>query len=280
MGSGFLASLLAIERAGDDGFRARLHDYDGVSFGGDALARMALAASDTAAGRALHALHAVFLRPVPPAVPVAIRVEVLAEGRRLARRRVWIEHEGRTLCHAIASFTDHAADAPRWQEAQPPAVALPEALPPDLEVAAQEGWRWNLDEEEFAWRFVDRPWRAWERGEVASDSRWCVWLQPRDPLPDDDAVHAAALVFASDLVSHWSACRRVGRDPGPGFYVSLDHALHVHRARRWDDWWLLESRSGVAHDGRTHWERRFFARDGALLATVSQEALIRLPPAE
>jgi len=277
MASGFLASLLRVDRAGEGEFTARLHDFEGVSFGGDALGRIALAAAQTAGDRRLHALHASFLRPVPPGVAVTIRVESLGEGRTLARRRVAIEHERRLLCHATASFAVAAAVGPRWQEVEAPRVPAPETLPPDTEVAREEGWTWDLEHEEFAWGFVERPWRAWEHGEPASDSRWCTWMKPRDPLPDDPHVHAAALAYVSDLLSHWSTCRRLGRDHGPGFYVSLDHALHVHCPMAWNDWWLLDSRSEVAHDGRALWQRRIFTRDGALIASIQQEGLIREP---
>lgn len=278
MAEGFFASLLRVEPTGAGSFTARLHDFEGVSFGGDALARLVLAASHDQPDRVLHALHASFLRPVPPAVPVAIRVESLGDGRTLARRRAWIEHGDRILCHAALSFAAPGSDGPAWQDAPAPRAPAPETLPPDVEVAREEGWTWDLEREEFEWGFVDRPWRAWERGEPASDSRWLMWLRPRQPLPGDPRVHAAALAYASDSLSHWSVCARLGRDYGPGFYVSLDQLVHVHRPSPWDDWWLFESRSELAHAGRALWQRRIFARDGTAIATVQQEGRIRLPP--
>lgn len=90
-------------------------------------------------------------------------------------------------------------------------------------------------------------------------------------------MHAAALAFASDCLSQGSAGLRLGRGFGPGSFASRDHVLHAHRPARRDEWWLLDSASEVARDGRAHWQRRVFARDGTLIASVAQEALIREP---
>ena len=59
--------------------------------------------------------------------------------------------------------------------------------------------------------------------------------------------------------------------------MTLDQALRIHPGRRWDDWWLLHDFCDVARDGRVLVHRRIFARDGALLASISQEALVAEP---
>jgi acyl-CoA thioesterase-2 len=275
---GFLASLLVVNRRGDGEFEARLHAYGGnagTAFGGDVLGRVALAAARTCEGKALHALHGSFLRPAPAAVALRIRVEALADGRRLARRRVEMRSEdGRLVFEATASFAAPGGDGPAWQEAAMPAVPAPVTLPPDVEVAREAGWTdWNLDEEEFAWGFVDRPWRGWDAARP-EPSEWSLWLRPRHPLPDDPLVHAAALAFSSDFLSPWAASRRVGRRLEAGDFVSLDHALRVHDAARWDDWRLFHDTSEIARGGRAYWHRRIFARDGTLLASATQEGLL------
>jgi acyl-CoA thioesterase II len=273
-GGGFLASLLRVERVGEYEFRAALRDFGGSSFGGDALGRAALAASLTCEGKALHALHASFLRPIPPGVPLELRVEALADGRRLARRRVGIRHEGRLLVDATASFAAPGDGGAAWQEAEAPAVPAPETLPSDVELARTEGFTdWNPDEEEWAWGFLGRTWLSGSTP-GGEPSGWRLWLRPRQPLPDDPRVHAAALAYSSDYWSQMSAARRLGRRLEAGGFVSLDHVLRIHQPARWDDWWLLDNWSEVARDGRALWHRRVYARDGALLASVSQEGLV------
>jgi acyl-CoA thioesterase-2 len=188
-----------------------------------------------------------------------------------------LEVDGRARCEATVSFAEPPKAGAQWQDVAMPSVPAPESLPKDVDVAAANAWPdWNLDEEEFEWGWVDEPWRAWEGG-VAAESRWSTWLRPRAPLPPDPRVHAAALALASDYLSHWSASRRLGRAFPPGSYVSLDHVVHVHRGPVWDDWWLFHDRSDVAHGGRPLVHRRVFTRDGALVASVVQEALIVEP---
>jgi acyl-CoA thioesterase II len=270
---GFLASLLAVERRGEWEFAAQLFDWEGFTFGGDALARLALATGQTVEDKALHSFHASFLRPVPARVPLAIQVEPLSDGRRLARRRAALACHGRLHCVATASFAAPTPNGVGWQDVAMPPVPAPETLAKDLAVAAAEGWSWDLETEEFEWGFLGERGRARD-GAPASDSQWSVWLRPRQPLPATWRMHEAALVYASDYVSHWSASRRLGRAFGPGVFASVDHQVHVHRQPIWDDWWLFHSWSDVAHAGRALWHRRIFARDGALVASVAQEALI------
>jgi acyl-CoA thioesterase-2 len=273
---GLLASLLRVERAGEAEFRASLRDFGGSAFGGDALGRAALAASATCEGKDLHSVHATFLRPLPAGVPLQLRVEALADGRRMARRRVEIRREERLLCDVTASFVEPAAGAV-WQEVGLPEVPVPEALPSDLEVARREEWSdWDPEVEEWAWGFIGRPWLAGSTsgGEASS---WRVWLRPRQPLTADSRLHAAALVYASDYWSQISAAFRLGRRLQPGGFVSLDHALRIHRPGPWDDWWLFDNWSEVAFAGRALWHRRVFTRDGKLVASVSQEGLVVEP---
>jgi acyl-CoA thioesterase-2 len=72
--------------------------------------------------------------------------------------------------------------------------------------------------------------------------------------------------------------RRLGGNFDPIGITSLDQTLWVHRDLPWDDWWLLDSESDVAHGGRAFSRRRLFARDGQLIATMAQESLVPAEP--
>jgi acyl-CoA thioesterase-2 len=98
-------------------------------------------------------------------------------------------------------------------------------------------------------------------------------------LPDDPTLHVCVLTFASDLnlldsvlIRHGLAARL-----DPVTMASLDHAMWFHRQFRADDWFLYESSSPSASGGRGLATGRFFARDGRLVASVTQEGMIRLP---
>jgi acyl-CoA thioesterase-2 len=57
--------------------------------------------------------------------------------------------------------------------------------------------------------------------------------------------------------------------------ASLDHAMWFHRPFRADNWLLFATRSRTAGNGRGLATGEFFARDGRLVASVTQEALLR-----
>ena len=58
--------------------------------------------------------------------------------------------------------------------------------------------------------------------------------------------------------------------------TSLDHAMWLHRAPRFDDWILYVSESPVSHAARGLAFGAMYARDGVRFASVAQEGLVRL----
>ena len=57
--------------------------------------------------------------------------------------------------------------------------------------------------------------------------------------------------------------------------ASLDHALWFHRPFRADEWFLYDCWSPSASGGRGLASGQMFARDGRLIASVTQEGLLR-----
>jgi acyl-CoA thioesterase-2 len=269
-----LEELLRVEAVGEDVFGKRLDSFGGTSFGGQILGCTALAAGRTCEDRALHALHACFLRPIPPEQPIELRVERLSEGRRLARRRVAIRAGDRLAFELVASFAA-PGDGPELQEADADgSVPPPEELPTAEAVAREEGWS-DWRESWLEWRWVGRPWRPTSEDEA---SRHRGWVRPSQALPDDRALHAAAVAFLSDVLSHWPVARRLGAYFEPVGFASLDTVVWLHRDLPWDDWRLVTSENDVAHAGRALSRRTLHTRDGRLVASMAQEALIPSAP--
>ncbi len=98
-------------------------------------------------------------------------------------------------------------------------------------------------------------------------------------LPDDPALHRAALAYASDYSILESVLRRHGVQwLTEGLKIaSLDHAMWFHRPARVDEWLLYLQESPSASGGRGLAFGRIFTRDGILAATVAQEGTIRVP---
>ena len=112
--------------------------------------------------------------------------------------------------------------------------------------------------------------------------RHLVWMKTRADLPDDPLLHRAALAFASDFTQVETALRRmgvswVGLDQLGASYASLDHSMWWHRDARVDEWLLFDHHATTAQDGRSLIRSSVFNREGQLVASVVQEAMIRLP---
>jgi acyl-CoA thioesterase-2 len=59
--------------------------------------------------------------------------------------------------------------------------------------------------------------------------------------------------------------------------ASLDHAMWWHRPARVDEWLLYAQESPSASGGRGLALGRIYDREGRLVASVAQEATIRVP---
>jgi acyl-CoA thioesterase-2 len=87
----------------------------------------------------------------------------------------------------------------------------------------------------------------------------------------------ALLAWISDTLLLASAFRAHGIQIGMGGYqiASLDHAMWFHADVGFEDWLLYAIHSPWTGAARGLSAGRFFARDGRLLASVTQEGLMR-----
>jgi acyl-CoA thioesterase-2 len=260
-----LAEMLRIERRGDGAHAARLESFWGGAVGGDLLARATLAG---AAGRedVPAASHAIFLAEARPDVGLTLSCDALAPDRT----RVAVRERDALVAEVQLRFAPGGGGRSYQSIAPEPGLPAPEALPSEAETAAREGWS------QFAAGPIESR-RITPSAPVKDHEPavWLGWLRPRAPLGGDRRLHAAALAFLSEYRSHWAVERRLGGDFPRTEITLLDHALWVHRAERWDDWWLVRTSSDVAAGGRSLSRREIFTRGGALVASAAWEALLR-----
>ena len=277
-----LVGLLDLEAIETDIFR-------GVSpkvamqrvFGGQVAGQALVAAGRTVGtDRLVHSLHSYFIRPGDPAVPIIYTVDRIRDGRSFSVRRVMAIQHGQPIFVLSASFQlpqggiDH-------QAAMPPAPP-PESLPtlPERYEGFEDLWSvMRQIPQPFDVRYVDDP--PWvQRAEGPRENQpHRIWLKADGTLPDDPLLHVCVVTFASDmnlldsvLVHHGLAARL-----DPVSLASLDHAMWFHRPFRADDWLLYVSSSPSASGGRGLATGQFYSRDGRLVASVTQEGMIRLP---
>ena len=275
-----LVGLLDLERLEDDLFRGVSPAASPVRvFGGQVAAQALIAAGRTVgADRQVHSLHAYFVRPGDPQIPIVFEVDRTRDGHSFSTRRVVAIQRGRPIFTMSSSFQ---LDQPGPDHAEPmPEVTPPEELPtlPERLAALPEpsGGFWAKVPRAFDMRFLEPP--PWmQRQEPRTDARSRVWFKADGVLPDEPLLHVCVLAYLSDLTLLDSVLRSHGYGFGDVGLASLDHAMWFHRPFRIDDWVLYDTWSPSASGARGLGSGRFFSRDGRMLATVVQEGMIRVP---
>ena len=249
-------------------------------FGGQVLAQSVVAATRTIDGdRPIHSMHGYFLRPGDDRLPITFSVDRIHDGRSFSTRRTQAYQHGLPILSLIASFQSR-------DEGLDHAEPMPANVPPPE----------DLDDERIALRAIDDP-RAvsWSAGrpfemrhvhhpvfiepDATGEPRQAVWFRARGTMPDDPALHRAALAYASDYTILEAVLRGHGIAwATPGLKIaSLDHAMWWHREARVDDWLLYVQESPSASGGRGLAIGRIYTRDGRLVASVAQEGMVRVP---
>jgi acyl-CoA thioesterase II len=277
-----LLSILDLETLEHNLFRGRSPD-DGWQrvFGGQVIGQALVAASRTiASGRAAHSLHAYFLRPGDPAVPILYEVDRIRDGKSFVTRRVVAIQHGHAIFSMSASF--QIEEKGLEHQAEMPKVPAPDALLSEdelrkmfLERAPEHVKAYWRRERPFELRPVGlRHYLSREPLEAAQQ----VWFRATGPLPDDPAIHKCALAYASDILLLETALYPHARSlfDRDLQVASLDHALWFHRPFRADDWLLYATDSPSASGSRGFTRGSVFTPAGDLVASVAQEGLIRV----
>ena len=268
-----LLSLLEVQSTSSLAYRGScLAGAPGRIFGGQVLAQALFAAGmQLGSDRAPHSLHAYFLRPGDPSVPVDYVVTPLKTGRTRSTARVDAHQYDRAILTALVSF--HASEESPDLQVGMPGVTGPDELmsssyaPP----GSNPSVRAPVDI-----RYTD----AAATSEEPAPPQQQVWFRSRDRLPDEVFVHACALAYATDLTLTRTAhmplraysARRIG--------ASLDHSMWFHRELRMDGWLLFVQHATSYARSRSLSHGLVFDPEGRLVASASQEALIRMEDAE
>ncbi len=255
----------------------------GRIFGGQVLAQSLVAAAKTVEpDRPVHSLHAYFLRPGDPGVPIEFAVDRLRDGRSFTARRTHALQNGLPILSMIASFQTPSEGIDH--QLQMPDVPDPESLP-GLDELYERGRKDSDDDAALRRMLHSRPvdLRPVETPvslrPAPEDSVQAVWMRASGPMPAQTLPHTALLAFASDYTLLGSALRRHDLTwTTEGMKTaSLDHAMWFHRPVRMDDWVLYVQGSPSASGARGLGLGWMFSRDGRLVASTAQEGMIRVP---
>jgi acyl-CoA thioesterase-2 len=277
-----LVRLLTVEPQGEDRFIGR-RKKGGVGrvFGGEVIAQALVAAQATVdPGRAVHSLHAYFLRGGSEEHPSDYAVSRPFDGGSFCNRHVVASQQDRPILTLSASF-QKPEQGLEHQDAAMPDVPPPEDLEPEAELRARFADMASPTMRHFFTtprpvesRAVEpRHWMKPEKAAPISHS----WIRAVAPLPDDPALHRAVLAYASDFTLLGTSALPHGLSWSRNEMVSasLDHAVWFHGEFRADDWLLYATDSPWTGGGRGFNRGRVFTRDGRLVASVAQEGMIR-----
>ena len=276
-----LIGLLRLERIEDNIFRGDSRDLGSPQvFGGQVLGQALSAAQNTVDGRVAHSLHAYFLRRGDVNSPIIYEVDRARDGGSFSNRRVVAIQHGRPILNLAASFQD--PEEGLMHQAQMPDVPGPDGLKDLTEVAKDMSQhipsvmrRFLTDKRPFEFRHVEPV--DFETPEK-SPPRKHVWIRAVDALPDNPVLHQNLLTYVSDYELLGTAMLPHGLSftRGSVIMASLDHALWFHGDVKMDQWLLYSMDSPNSSGARGLTRGQLFTEDGRLVASTSQEGLMRV----
>lgn len=250
-------------------------------FGGQVIGQALIAAQRTVSDdRFVHSIHCYFLRPGNPNVPIDYHVDTLRNGMSFTTRRVIAHQEDKPIFAMSASFQIEEEGLEHFMP-QPLDIPMPEDLAGEKVLV--DKIKDSLPEHVKRYWGSERPveFRPVSLKHYMSEEPLPpyqnMWLRTTGDVPDSRVIQAAVLGYLSDMTLLDTSLFAHGKsifDPTIQA-ASLDHSMWFHRPNRLDDWLLYSQDSPNASGARGFTRGSIYARDGSLVASVTQEGLIR-----
>ncbi|BEJ10930.1 hypothetical protein CspHIS471_0103520 [Cutaneotrichosporon sp. HIS471] len=265
-------------------------------FGGQVIAQALMAAIKTVDGLELHSTHAYFLLPCDSRQSVTYAVERLREGKSYSTRLVHAIQNSETIFTLTASFSrpPDPAGGRRWQ------CSFPENIR-SYEESYKDRWADHVitmgdfgiklaDTEENKAVFLasndhvmtgvsGRP----QEGQYFSQR--ALWLCPQlDGRRMDNNEIRAMIGYMTDSQAIATSVRTIGlsatSDPCLGMAATIDHTIHFYPLPSGYDGsqpilHIMETQVVDLAIGRGQMVGRVYTQDGVLIATTSQEGVVR-----
>jgi acyl-CoA thioesterase-2 len=247
-------------------------------FGGQVLAQSLCAALRSVDEAFIaHSMHAYFLRPGNPQRQIVFEVDPIREGRTFSTRRVVAKQDGRPIFNTSVSLQ-------RQEEGLVHQATMPDVTPPEELQSDHDFWlaKHQADPDRYPPPLGQAVERRVVRRRDYDDPKpqepvQHAWFRINGVPGENPQRHQVLLAFMSDFALLGAALLpHPYTSHSPGMQVaSLDHAIWFHRPCRVDDYLLYSMDSPAANGGRGFSRGQFFSREGELLASTAQEALIR-----
>lgn len=259
-----LAATMQLEEIAPLTYRAPNYELGerGVVFGGQLIAQLLVAGSMADPTKMVKSAHALFARPVMVEDDVELRVDVLQAGRTFASATASLWQYDKERARAIVLLTAEEPDLIRHGSTMPdvpgPATAAPAFGNDDIRIVG------DVDIQD---------------ADSVGEPELQIWARyPK--APDAPAV-------GQGLVAHTSASFLIGSAMRPHAGIGqsaahaafstgiIGHSVSFHEPFDAHDWLLLSQRSTYAGRGRAYGTGEVFTAAGQLVASYSQESMIR-----
>jgi len=249
------------------------HRYVGHSDGGNRrvvdgsqlLAQAVVAASKELPDHRVRSAHAMFTRAVDSEGQVAFDLDVVHRGRTFAGVLVTVSQGDRRCASVDVLLDTPAPDVIRHAAAVPPVGSPADAVPYDM----------PLEGRELRMVATHDPNDPDEVGPPILDA----WLRYR-PIPSRDDLSRALIAHFTGHLSISTTMR-----PHRGVGTALAHGqlstavmsigITFHDPVEWDGWLLYHHESTQVGGGMSYVRGQVFTEEGALLASFTQEGMIR-----
>ena len=277
-----LKQLLSLEKIKDNNFIGQNYKTEwGRVFGGQVLGQSLHAAYQTVPeDRIAHSMHGYFILGGDINVPINYQVDDIRDGKSFTTRRVIAYQKGKAIFIMAASFQLN-------QEGVNHQINMPNVLTPDLLLTdlQQAIHLKKIDPERYEKLLKSHPqvfeFRPVEKATFLktrnSLPKSHVWFKTKEKFNAKISFQHQLLAFASDysLLLTSTLPHREKLFGKKIFYASLDHAIWFHRQFKIDEWLLYSMQSPSASNSRGFTLGSIFNQEGEMVASVSQEGLIR-----
>jgi acyl-CoA thioesterase-2 len=236
----------------------------GRIFGGQVLGQVLVAAAAAVPSKQVKSVYVQFARDGVAPDPVRIEVAVLHDGGTYATSDVRVMQEGRVLADATVSL--HVpGEGPEQQMAVLRDRDPEGAVPTDLHMIPCET------------RVVGG---VNLRDEAVGPAEYAFWMREPRVAGAPLAVHQALVAFASDLTPIATALRAL---PGMSQMSShrtvqtatTSHTVWFHADLDLTEWVCFQQTAPVTGEGRSFGWGHVFTRDGRVVASYAQDAMVR-----
>ncbi|RJE22245.1 Acyl-CoA thioesterase [Aspergillus sclerotialis] len=227
-------------------------------YGGLLMGRAIMAAATGIGERQLHSLQANFIRRAQPQATTQFAVNEVMTGRNYSIRRVTASQEDKEIFSASLTFREprdgvsHQQPAPRMTFPVEGSVESTQRRPSPSGIEIF----WDPD--------------------IKQDGVIMVWMRSAGALGNCTASQAAALIYASDypIIEAGLSCHRLSWKSQGLFTTSLSHNAWIFMETDFSDWHLFSIDSPAASGGTMVGRASCFNKDGNLVATFVQEAVV------